>query len=448
MALLAKFLFLVTCWGIIVIGCARAFPRAKAAITAGCGAGAITGTIAGIMLLTSLVGDVPFTVIRTLIACCFMLLVANAVSIWYHAGAAAIPFAEPSPGFYRLAPALTTFFYSTLFALLAVTRIPSPAEKGLSLVAAFVLLSLLALWLMVYRTEPRIPAIITMARGSLSLLVVSVLLLVSSSSPRLDLFSPLSMKVMKLIHDLVHQAFESLLVPDHPFFRTDVWEYIGLLFGNSVGFWGGLIIWFLPLAALCLAIAGQPDPSVAHIRQGAMRRKQVAAYFRARRCQLIVPFFAGLILITAVYSSCNPTVEYWDPKPIAIKASPSGEIHIPLKAGDIDLTDGNLHKYSLAVGANKVRFFILQRPGGGLTVVLDACAICQPEGYGQAEGMVICYYCKTLIPVETVGKPGGCNPVPVVFSHDDAAVHLTSQELVRAWVEQVQSAKNVPRGGR
>lgn len=35
-----------------------------------------------------------------------------------------------------------------------------------------------------------------------------------------------------------------------------------------------------------------------------------------------------------------------------------------------------------------MRFFLLMTPDGKLTVDLDACAICKPDGYGQAEGIV------------------------------------------------------------
>ena len=94
-----------------------------------------------------------------------------------------------------------------------------------------------------------------------------------------------------------------------------------------------------------------------------------------------------------------------------------------------------------------VRFFVVER-SGELTVVLDACAICQPEGYGQSEGTVICYYCKTLIPLETVGKPGGCNPIPVPFTTDAGGVHLSVETLVNTWVSQVQAEKKIPGSGR
>ena len=138
-------------------------------------------------------------------------------------------------------------------------------------------------------------------------------------------------------------------------------------------------------------------------------------------------------------------MEYWDPKPLAISATPAGEIFIPRK-GEIDLEDGKLHKYQFRQGNKEARFFVLMTPEGKLTVDLDACAICKPDGYGQTEGTVICYYCKTLIPLETVGKPGGCNPVPLEFKEKADGVHIDSITLVNAWGSTVQSTARVKGG--
>jgi uncharacterized membrane protein len=130
-----------------------------------------------------------------------------------------------------------------------------------------------------------------------------------------------------------------------------------------------------------------------------------------------------------------------------ILAGPTGEIFIP-KKGEVNLEDGQLHKYIFKQGGKEARFFVLMTPSGKLTVDLDACAICKPDGYGQVEGMVLCYYCKTLIPLETVGKPGGCNPVPVSFTEKEDGVHLDGLSLINLWSGTVQSTARVKEGGK
>jgi hypothetical protein len=298
-----------------------------------------------------------------------------------------------------------------------------------------------------YALEKHLPEEITVSHAGLAAAVASLLLFSCSTMPRLDLFSPLTMKVMKFAHDFVHQFFESMLIPDHLFIRSYLWDYIGLLFGSGVGFWGGVIIWFTPVVIVVLAIQMERLPLVAHIRQGAERRKLLAAAIRGRRYRLVIPVIALMILTAAVYQSRFPTVEYWDPKPVPVTATPAGEIFIP-KKGEVDLEDGKLHKYLFKKGEKEVRFFVLMTPAGKLTVDLDACAICKPDGYGQGEGTVICYYCKTLIPLETVGKPGGCNPVPVNFTEEKNGVHIDGMTLVNSWSSTVQATTRIKEGGK
>lgn len=295
--------------------------------------------------------------------------------------------------------------------------------------------------------EKLVPSSFKVSLSSMLAAVVSLLLFSSSSILRLDLFSPLSMKVMKGFHDFVHQFMESILIPDHFFVRPVVWKLIGLLFSKEVGFWGGMAIWFIPVLLIVLAIQYERLPSVAHIRQGAQRRKVLAAAISARRYRLVIPVISVVIFSAAAYQSCFPTVEYWDPKPVPVTASPAGEIFIPNK-GEVDLTDGKIHKYIFKQGDREARFFVLLTPEGKFTVDLDACAICKPDGYGQAEGSVICYYCKTLIPLDTVGKPGGCNPVPVPFTEKSDGVAIDGLTLINNWNSTVQATTRIKEGGK
>lgn len=301
--------------------------------------------------------------------------------------------------------------------------------------------------LLAARGERFIPGEFTLGGGSLLALPLALILLLTASSPRLDLFSPLVMKVMKFIHDFVHQFFESMLIPDHPFFRPEVWDFIGFFFGSGVGLWGGLVIWFTPLAAVAAAIRLERLPSVAHIRQGAQRRRLLAGHVRQRRQRLAASLLTALVLAAAVYQSRFPAVEYWDPAPIAVTATPAGEILIP-ETGEVDLTDGRLHKFIYRQGVREARFMVLANPAGGYTVTLDACAICKPQGYGQGEGALLCYYCKTLIPLDTVGKPGGCNPVPVPARSVTDGVRIDVATLLNLWGKTVQATAGSTGEGR
>ena len=450
MGAFAKMAPLLLCWAGIGLALARAFAdRRKATIVGG-----VTGFACGVgtafFLLSSFKGGLPFSVVKTVVGFSFLILFAGSVATLYRT--AGVTFAIAIPARFKGTPFLAgaaAFFAGMLAGALMACKIPMETADNLPLLAAVLIaLSGALLLLAASFCERFLPEVITLTGDALLLTVVSLLLLISSFTPRLDLFSPLTMKVMKFIHDFVHQFFESMLIPDHPFFRPDVWNYIGLLFGSGVGFWGGLAIWLAPAFLILWALWRERLPSVAHFRQGAKRRKLLAGYIRERRWRLVVPWFAFFVLAAAVYKSRFPAVEYWDPKPVPVTAAPDGTVSIPRKSGEIDLEDGKLHKFVLRQGDKRVRFFVLMKPEGQLTVVLDACSICQPDGYGQSEGTVICYYCKTLIPIETVGKPGGCNPVPLTFSEDAKGVRISGQTLVHTWDQTVQVVKKGPGGGR
>ncbi len=446
--MVVKLLPLLGCWFLLGLATTRyCRERKKTAALAGA-AGFAGGVCAALLLIMNFKGDIPFLMARNVVAVLFMVLAAVAVAAVYRSSG--VSFAFPLPRVAKGSRALAIGIGSAAGLLaggLCALRLPlqdSPLGGGtVFLLVAGPLLAIAGGYL-----ERSVPSWLALTRDSYILFAVSLVLLISSHTLRLDIFSPLTMKVTKFIHDFVHQFFESMLIPDHPFFRTDVWDYIGLLFSSGVGFWGGLVIWFTPPLLVLLAIGRERLPPVTHIRQGATRRKIMAGHIGDQRRRMIVPWLAVAVFTLAVYKSRSPAVEYWDPKPVPVAAGANGEIFIPRKSGEIDLEDGKLHKFLYKEGRSSVRFFVLMKGDGHAAVALDACSICQPDGYGQAEGAVVCYYCKTLIPLETVGMPGGCNPVPVSAGEAADGVRISAPLLVNTWNDTVQSAKKVPGRGK
>lgn len=448
MTLLLKMIPLLLAWGGIAALLARRYGAQGPYLGASCAMAFSGGVFGGAALLATVRGDLPYSVIKGATGGSFMLFWLVAAAALYRAtgkaglSAAAIPERYSRP----VAHGVTLVAGLLAGALSACRLLPQGGALHLEPLLLLGLAGALLAFAAVAGNRV-VPPMISLTRASFPAMVVSLLLFMSAFTLRLDLFSPLTMKVMKFIHDFVHQFFESMLIPDHPFFRADVWNYIGYLFSSGVGFWGGIIVWFTPALLTVLSVQLEPLPSVAHIRQGAKRRKLLAAFIRERRCRLIVPWLAVVVLAAAIYQSRFPAVEYWNPQPLAAAVKPSGEIFIPRK-GEIDLEDGKLHKYACKQGGQEARFMILMGPDGRLTATLDACAICKPQGYGQTEGSVICFYCKTLIPLETVGKPGGCNPVPIPFKAGPDGVTIDATTLFNRWSETVTATAKVEGGGR
>jgi len=436
-------------WTVMVLVILRGIPGRRRTVTLVAMAGFTLGVAGYFVMFRSFPVKVPLGIIKTAEGAGFFLLWAVAVVALYRSTVRDFPlfrmerFVET-----RLCAWSGPLLSGVVAGAICASRLPGfdSATVQLLIYAALALVGaalVVAAWSVEKLLTPSFPV----TPSSLLAAVVALLLFCSSSILLLDLFSPLSMKVMKGFHDFVHQFMESILIPDHVFIKPVIWRYIGLLFGKEVGFWGGMIIWFTPALLVALAIYLEPLPSVGHIRQGAQRRRLLAAAIRTKRYRLVVPVLTLVILAAAAYQSRFPNVEYWDPKPLVVTATPAGEIIIP-KKGEVDLEDGKLHKYLYKQGGKEARFFVMMTPDGKLTVDLDACAICKPDGYGQAEGTVICYYCKTLIPLDTVGKPGGCNPVPVPFTEREEGVHIDGITLASSWARTVQATTRITEGGK
>ena len=80
------------------------------------------------------------------------------------------------------------------------------------------------------------------------------------------------------------------------------------------------------------------------------------------------------------------------------------------------LRDGRLHRFAwVAEDGKLVRFFVINRYPEKLSLaaVFDACLLCGDQGYAQQADQVVCSACGVHLFTPSIGKPGGCNPVPI-----------------------------------
>jgi FTR1 family protein len=76
------------------------------------------------------------------------------------------------------------------------------------------------------------------------------------------------------------------------------------------------------------------------------------------------------------------------------------------------LADGRMHFFTASTAAGSVRFFAI-RVAGQVRTNLDACEICGPIGYFLEGGAAVCRNCTSPIALSSLGRRGGCNPVPL-----------------------------------
>ncbi|WP_319413777.1 Fe-S-containing protein [uncultured Cohaesibacter sp.] len=107
----------------------------------------------------------------------------------------------------------------------------------------------------------------------------------------------------------------------------------------------------------------------------------------------------------------------------------NGEIRIAIE----DVKDGNLHRYAyIADDGHRVRFFLINRYDEKhvkIGVVYDACMICGDAGYIQKGNEVICIACNVRIFVPSIGKAGGCNPIPLLHGEENGEIVISASEL-------------------
>jgi len=92
-----------------------------------------------------------------------------------------------------------------------------------------------------------------------------------------------------------------------------------------------------------------------------------------------------------------------------------------------NLGPGDLLRYSADVDGTKVRFLLYRKPDGKVASVFDACQICGSVGFYKNASGLVCKNCAAPVNPQSVGQPGGCNPIPLHSTEqgDAVMIHIT-----------------------
>lgn len=218
----------------------------------------------------------------------------------------------------------------------------------------------------------------------------------------------------------LHELSEAMWLPSS---RIEM-AYVGPIVRNEFFFFTVI----LGAAALLvlrewMAVRGRAAENVA---DAAERRRLEWERRKQRRWAFASAFTCtAVILILAAefaYTRVSATTEA---KSIQ---SDSGEVRIPLS----QISDSNLHIYSVDAGGTSVRFLVIRKPNGSWGTALDACLICGTAGYRQEGSNVICRNCGSAIYIPTIGEAGGCNPVGVPSHLESGALVIDVASLTGA----------------
>lgn len=158
-------------------------------------------------------------------------------------------------------------------------------------------------------------------------------------------------------------------------------------------------------------------------------------------------FLIAVIAYQDLYASRPPSLS----KAAAVQPDAEGRIRIPVDT----VKDGNLHRFAyIASDGHRIRFFLINRydeAHAAIGVVFDACMICGDEGYVQRGEEIICIACNVRIFRPSIGKPGGCNPIPLDHVVEDGTIVISEATLekgVRYFSEVVEMEVTDPVSGR
>jgi high-affinity iron transporter len=154
------------------------------------------------------------------------------------------------------------------------------------------------------------------------------------------------------------------------------------------------------------------------------RRK---ARWSARRERLwmgsvYVSSFLFIMLVTAQFIYAKSLSA---PQKAAELTFVNGQASIPLS----QVQDGDIHLYQAKENGVDVRFWFYLKPDGKIATVLDACEICGSVGFYKGTTGVVCKNCAAPINPQSVGMPGGCNPIPLKTETTSDAVIVKEADV-------------------
>jgi high-affinity iron transporter len=195
---------------------------------------------------------------------------------------------------------------------------------------------------------------------------------------------------------------------------------IGPIVANSWFFF----VTILALAAIMVLFEARRRQPVPVLESAAEKRK---AQWSARRERLwmtavLASSFVFIVLVTAEFiyaksvSALSPATEV---------SFSNGALSIPLA----QVSDGDLHRYAAREGGTQIRFLLYQKPDSKVVAVFDACEICGSVGFFKGPNGLVCKNCASPINSQSVGTPGGCNPVPLTSSISGDAIVIHEADL-------------------
>lgn len=172
-----------------------------------------------------------------------------------------------------------------------------------------------------------------------------------------------------------------------------------------------------------------PDASNAEKRKAAWTAKR-------ERMWMAAVYTSSLLFIMAVTAQFIYAKSASALSPAAELTFTNHEVHVPVA----QVSDGDLHRYSVQINGTEVRFWLYKKPDGKIASLFDACEICGPVGFYKSGNGIVCKNCAAPINPQSVGEPGGCNPIPLKASATGENIVISEADLASG-VKSFQGAQ-------
>jgi len=221
----------------------------------------------------------------------------------------------------------------------------------------------------------------------------------------------------QLVVSGLHELSENGVLPSSR--REMAW--IGPIVRNDAFFF----VTILALAALMVLFEYRrraPQP----VTEAARAARRKAEWTRRRErwwmASVYASSFVFILLVTAQFIYAKSTTSL---PPASEVALVNGRVSIPWS----QVSDGDLHRYAAEVEGTRVRFLLYKKPSGEVVAIFDACEICGGAGFYRSGANLICKNCASPINPQSLGTPGGCNPVPLRSSLSGDRLEIAASDL-------------------
>jgi high-affinity iron transporter len=180
----------------------------------------------------------------------------------------------------------------------------------------------------------------------------------------------------------------------------------------------------LALAALMVLFEARRRQPASLPESAAAKRKALWTARRERLWMISVyaTSFVFIVLVTAefIYAKSVNALS-----PATQVSFTNGVVSIPLA----QVSDGDLHRFVAHESGTDIRFLLYKKPDGKVVAVFDACEICGSVGFFKGPNGLVCKNCASPINGQSVGTPGGCNPVPLHSTASGDAITIQEADL-------------------